>query len=221
MNKKIMIIIGVVIVVGVGVFFMMNNKAQAPTTKPTNNVVNNKLADDSDMAPKSLKDLLLKNEPVQCKYISEGTTGTFYVADKNIRSDMNILADGQTIINHMIVQDKVSYTWTEGAKTGFKIIAPEEEATIPAENKNSPLEQQSVIDMDKKMAYSCSPWEKDMDLFNLPSDVEFTDLNALVPTENKTNELNNETSLKAMQCAACDSSPAENRAQCKAALGCN
>ena len=148
------------------------------------------------------------------------------MADKKVRGDMNIKAEDKIMISHMIVSDQVSYTWTEGAKTGFKMVA--DKNAVEDNSSTPPVDQNSAVDINKKMAYNCSPWSKDNSYFELPSSVQFTDLSAMIPAvtpkapvENKANKPGAENNLKSAQCVACASVPAASQAQCRAALGCN
>lgn len=221
MNKKISIIIGVVVVIGL-VFYFSMNKTSAPSQTELKSEVNN--SNDSKTSLQSLKDLLAKNEPVKCEYKSEGATGNFYIANKKVRGDMNIPVDGKTMVSHMIIIDDTSYTWNDGAKTGFKITA-DKNASTPKNESNPPVDQQSSVDVEKPMAYNCGAWSVDSSYFELPAGVEFSDLSSLMPTitpestENKTSKPDTQT--KDTKCAACDSVPESTRAQCKTAMGCN
>ncbi|MCX6793454.1 MAG: hypothetical protein NTY12_05580 [Candidatus Falkowbacteria bacterium] len=216
MNKKILIIIGVVVVIGLAVYFTMGKKEQ-----PNQGAINNRLADDSQMAPaKSLKDLLLAGKAMKCDYSDKGMTGTFYLADQKMRGNTKITADDKTIESHMIMVDKTSYTWTEGAKTGFKIVASE------ADVQNAKTtEQQESVSLDKAMNYKCGDWSKDNSYFELPAGVTFNDLSSMIPSStpkipSTTTDSSEKDNLKTAQCAACDNVPAASQAQCKAALGC-
>lgn len=222
MNKKILIIVGVIIVLGLVAYFTMGKK-EAPNQLASNT----RLADDTNMAPnQSLKDLLLGGKALKCEFKDDKSASTFYMADQKVRGDVLINAEAnKTMKSHMIVIDKVSYTWVEGEKTGFKIAASESDVKNNSEANQA--QNQEAVNLDKKMDYKCSNWSKDSSYFELPVGVEFKDLSSLLPSMTPKSPANNETNsptdnkdLKNTQCAVCDSAPAESRAQCKAALGC-
>jgi len=213
MNKKILWIIVAVLVVAALFLFIRRDRFFSESMPET------KLADDSEMAaPASLRDLVMRNRPMKCSVNEEANQGTFYIADKNMRGDFTSVSDGKSVSGHMIVKDNVSYTWMDGEKTGFKLAANEDLEVEASEG----AQQKEQIDLDSKTNYDCDTWSKDNSYFDLPSGVEFTDLSAMMKTSVGAGAEASETvDLKAMQCAACDSVPAESKAQCKSSLGCN
>lgn len=223
MNKKVLIIIGVIIVLGLTVYFMVGKK---DTSDQAVSNINNRLADDSKMAPtQSLKDLILGSKALKCNYKDNNTESTFYMADKKMRSDSQLTTEGKAFKNHTIMIDKTSYVWNEGDKTGFKMTVPDINSQVST--TPSTTGEKSEIDLNKKANYNCGDWSKDESLFELPVGVEFKDLSSLIPTtpqasaQNEINPNPENKSIKSSQCLACDSAPAESRAQCKIALGCN
>lgn len=214
MNKNLIYIIIAVVIIGGGAFYFLNKDKASTELMPST-----QLADDSDMkGSSSLRDLVMRNRPMQCTVNESDSQGTFYVADKNMRGDYSMVNDGKTIVGHMIVKGDTSYTWTEGEKTGFKFTASSDTET-ESEVDNS-AQKQEQVDLDEEVNYDCRAWNKDNSYFELPAGVEFTDFSAMMNI-NASGSGSGSVDLKAMQCAACDSAPAESRAQCKAALACN
>lgn len=223
MNKKILIIVGVIVVLGLGIYFAMGKKN---TSDQATGNINNRLADDTNMAPtQSLKDLILGSKALKCNYKDDTTESTFYVADKKMRSDASMTIDGKVLQNHTIMIDNTSYVWNEGDKTGFKMAIPAENSE--ASTNSNTTGKNTEVDLNKKANYNCSNWSKDEAMFEVPGSVEFKDLSSLIPASpkmpalNETNPDQENKSLKDNKCAACDSVPADAQAQCKQALGCN
>jgi hypothetical protein len=218
MSKKILIIIGIVVALGL-VGYLIFNQIKSPNPIE----VATRLADDSAMAEKtSLKDLINQNKPMMCEFSGEGMVNKFYLADKKMRSDNSFVSDNKTIINHTIVINNTSYTWSEGATTGFKVTV--EDNDVASNKTESTTNDQAQIDFNQQVDYRCVDWAKDETYFELPSNVTFTDLNAMMPATNpagNNSETPSDNGLKAMQCAACDSAPADSRAECRAALNCD
>lgn len=220
MNKKILIIIGVVVVFGLVIYFAMMQK-----TAPNSDQVSNdtSLADDSDMSgEQSLRSLMMGKQAVKCQVVIENMTNDFYIADNNMRSDFGTMVDGKLTKGHMIVKGDASYTWIEGEEQGFKVVITEEDMAV----NNTDEDVNQNVDFDEKMNYSCQPWKKDASYFELPNGVDFSDLSSLVPSTPpdpvmSQDNAGTEGSMNDSQCSACDSIPAENQAQCRAALGCN
>jgi ABC-type Na+ efflux pump permease subunit len=204
MNKKIWLIIVIVIIVAGGLYLVLG-KNKEPNKETAH------LADDTQVAPtKSLKDLVLQGKAMKCSFKNDNSQGTFYVADQKVRGDISAVVNGKDFKNHTVIMDKTSYTWLEGEKTGFKMTASEN--TTPTENL-TPEQKQETVNMEAKMNYTCVNWNKDNSYFELPKDVSFSDLSSLIPSAKII------PSTK-VDCSICDKLPEANRAQCKTSLGC-
>jgi hypothetical protein len=212
MNKKALIAVAVIIVIAAAYLFISQNKSKDDSAAK---VPETRLADDSEMiGNESLRALALKGKPLQCEVNQGSMNGKFYVDGKNMRSDFSTTASGKATTGHMIVTNDTSYTWMDGEKTGFKM-------TLSAEQQASAetgAQKQEKVDLDAKYDYKCTSWSKNSSYFEVPSDVTFNDLSAMM---NAGANASGSANLKVIQCAACDKVPAESKAECKAALGCN
>ncbi len=211
MNKKALIAVAIIIVIAAAYLFINQNKSKNDLAE---GVPETRLADDSEMSGnESLRALALRGKPLQCEIKQDAnTSGKFYIAGENMRSDFTTTIEGKTSTGHMIMVDNVSYTWMDNEKTGFKMAISESDKN----EAESGAQKQEKIDIDSKVDYNCSSWSKNNSYFEVPSDVTFTDLSAMMNTN-----ASGGADLKAIQCAACESAPAESRAECKAALACN
>lgn len=212
-NKMLWIVIAIVVVIilGGGAYWFMSKQPQPSVSNST---------EASDDAPQSLKDLMATNRPMKCEFSNNNDVGIVYVANGKVRGDFTTSANGQTMQAHMITDSETSYTWIEGMKTGYKISisAAGQEATT---NTNVAQEQ---FNTDQKLDYRCDGWSADASIFILPSDVEFNDLSAMMPTTGSVNVNTNaqgSAGAGAPNCSICDSIPSESRSECLTALGCN
>ena len=200
-----------IIVFGVGAYFLSQNKtatnsAKQEIAKPTNS---------TKSAESTLKDLLASKVPSKCTYSTDaGATkisGTVYVAGGKVRGDFTTTSGKTEITGHMATDAKYVYTWTDGSKQGYKF------ATDTITNAKTEANTQQP-DFNQKFNYSCSPWLEDSKMLELPKDVTFTVFSIpTVPTGTTGTSLNNQAA-----CQACASLPAgETKTACLTQLKCN
>lgn len=131
-----------------------------------------------------LADALKTGKPVMCvfsnKTVPVARSGTIYISGIHIRTDY-IVTNGQPgkSQGHLVSDGEYFYIWTE-LNTGFKIqisAFPGQNATTSAENLLS-----SYMTMDANSEIKCLPWQADMTVYNLPNNINFTDLTKSWPT---------------------------------------
>ncbi len=209
-NKNTWLVVGALIVV-IAVGYLFINRQQPGAS--SNSVAGTNEASQPG-EPQSLKDLMMAGRPMKCEFRDDAdstkTTGQVYVDNKNVRVDFVVTEKDKTTDGHMIVNDTTAYTWMEGSKDGFKM-------SFTAEQKAEAEQQQ--VDPNKKLDYECDNWSGDAATFTVPADVNFRDLNSLLPSGAQGNA-SGSVDMKANACAACDQAPESSRAQCRAALGC-
>ncbi len=211
MDKKVIIgIVVAVLVVGGGIFVASSNKSSQPTPASTSGQQTATQPGDSQ---KSLKDLITAGQSVTCKFsdTASGSDGVMYISSGKSRGDFSTTSQGQTMKAHTIADKDSSYMWTDNSATGYK-------TSLSAAKPSGSPDKSQGMDPDKKMDYKCDPWSADATMFDLPKGVNFTEMGAMMvqPSASATGTQNS----NAAQCAACDSAPAESRAQCRAALNC-
>jgi hypothetical protein len=206
-NKAIIIVVAALVVLGLGAWLLLSRGGGVVPGTTTNN-------------PKTLAAMIAAGVPVQCTLAASeangNMSGTFYVANKSVRADYTVQDEDKPMAGHMIVQDKTSYMWFEGAKTGFKMTASEEETTgAPTENQQ--------FNPNEEMDFQCGAWVPNPSLFALPSGVTFNEF-ALPTMPSATNGPTGGVSGAApsgsADCSVCDSLPASYQAQCKQSMGC-
>lgn len=223
MNKNaIWIGVVIILVIGIGAYLVMNNKPSDNEIGETNGIDEVDNQNPSAGTMMSMKELLAAGQSKKCEFNDDTdgrvTAGTMYISGGMMRGDFNTTDNNQAVAMHMIVKDQTTYTWIDGQNSmGFKMMLN----TSATTNTNT---NRSNVDLDKKIDYRCSAWAADNSMFEMPSGVQFNDLNAVIPqatppTRTTTN-VNTSDDANKSQCAACDSLPSDSRDQCRSALGC-
>lgn len=163
----------------------------------------------------SIEELFLLGNDVMCTFTQDdaGTRvdGTVYLAAQaqRIRADFTASAQGQTMEGSVIRKDGTNFTW---GTTPFGTFATQ----VKVEDTKAQAQESNSVDFDQSMDYSCAPWRVDNSKFDLPSGIEFTDINAQVMQIDAA-----VGGVQDLQCSACDNIPDANaKTQCRAALGC-
>jgi hypothetical protein len=195
MNKKIILVIVAVIVLGLGGFLVYSKVLKPAGITPENSST-------------SLKALITKGIPQTCTYDIGGTSGTIYVSGQKMRGDFEAKDEEKTVKSHMIVDGDTSYMWTEGQPTGYKIVAEKEEGTT----SEAGTSQTGPIDVNQDYNYICKPWVVNNSVFNLPAGINFMNFG----------EMSNPSggSMPA-QCSVCNSLTGDEKTQCLVSLNCN
>jgi hypothetical protein len=216
MNKNILIVIVLLILGAVGAYFFLN--------KPQ---VGNPLTGNSqETVSASMADLLKMGKDYMCTFTTSdettGTTnGTIYVADQGAKFGGTFITQpvtGTQTESHIVRADDYTYVWTVGETQGFKMkIDPEDDSLFPTSETD-----QTAIDDDTAMDFSCVPWRPQDSMFTVPTDIEFVDFSAQLemmqqyaapsPTDQGTGAANN--------CSVCAQLEGDTKTQCLAALGC-
>ncbi len=202
MNKKILAVVVVAILIGVTGFILLkpNKTTVAPVQQNAPEVKT-----EQSPQPKSLKDLLSVKVSQECTFTDgKGNSGTVFVSNGKVRSDFTTEAEGKQIKSHTIVDGQTVYFWMEGQTNGYKM--PLNTASDKPVASSQASQTQEQVDIDKKVDYNCKNWIVNSAVFNIPTEIKFSDFGALV-TPN--------------QCAACESLTGEAKTQCKTALKCS
>lgn len=206
MNKKLPLIIGALVIIVIVAYLLMPKDQK--TTPQSQTVVKQNTTDQIATQPKSLKDLLTLGKTQECSF-NDGSDNqmTIFVANNKMRGNFDSKVGGQIMKSHIIVDGQTSYIWVDGQNTGYKMSV---DKTVKDQANNQP----NQVDLDKQVNYSCKDWTADSSVFNLPTGINFTDLNTLIAPTGKGGS--NPT-----QCASCDTLQDEAKTQCKTILKCN
>lgn len=199
MKKKIIIIVGILVLATVS-FFIFKNKNQ------DQDGVQNQTGKNS---PKNLKEIFGLGIAQKCTY--DG--GVVYVANGKMRGDFTSMDEGVAMNGHMIVDGNTSYIWSDGQSIGYKTTfdlnetPTTESGDTSVSNDINPLQPED---------YACDAWIANPEVFALPAGVEFKDFSSLIPTmppnAGDTGSQNN--------CSYCDMLSGDDKSQCLSAMNC-
>ena len=139
-----------------------------------------KTPDTEEATKGSLKNLLAMEGSQKCTISSKTETsessGEVMVSNGMMRGMFTSTADGQTMTSNMIVKENVSYMWSDAMPQGIKMAfdaAPADEG-----------QPQQGVDTNLEYDYDCEDWTEDASAFELPADITFTDLAAMMEGAN-------------------------------------
>ena len=163
----------------------------------------------------SILDLMKLGKSVKCTYSIDITgnkmDGVSYVSGEKVRGDFNTTGpeDSKTE-SHMISDGGWVYVWNSVMPQGFKMkISDVEESVKPESSQDqAPTGNASLDTLQKKFDYKCDNWAPDNSVFDVPTDVTFTDFSDTMKS------LGN-------KCSACELiKDTEGKETCKKQLGC-
>lgn len=212
--KKVLIAVVVIILLAAGYFYYSRSKSgSVPGTMTGEKVTGGMM---------SIKDLIAAGVPQKCTFTSTNESGsnegTNYISGGSVRGDYTNNYNGKTTATHMISDGKITYVWTEGEKTGYRMTVPE---ASPQENTNgekSPATGEA--NLSEKLDYKCSAWVPDNSLFTPPTDVTFTDFSQVMQQVPSSAPAMKEDTSSQSQCSYCDSLSGDQKTQCLSALNC-
>ena len=189
MNKKVIIIIAAIAVL---VFLVLTSLQQQQT-------------------PDEIAQLIESGQSLECVVNREengvNTTGHVYIDGSRVRGTITNTSTDINYTSDFLTDGIYAYVWgktTEG-DTAIKFRVDDQNA-----------EQDQVFDTSDRSGMECQPWTVDESTFNIPSDIEFTDISA------QTDKLK-QVSGDVLQdsCNACDQIEDDNSRQlCLQTLNC-
>src|SRR3989344_3866057 len=174
MRKQVMIIIGAVVVIALVSLFAYSRVSKSPSSVA--DVVKEGAQSVESMTKGSIKSLLSGGKNVSCtiNYPDGQGRGTVYVSGQKMRGDFMMMADGKEMESHMIQDGDTGYFWSGTQGTKMK-IDKEANASPVASAQNA-----QGADLDKEVDLKCSAWMQDSSKFEVPSNVQFTDVSAMI-----------------------------------------
>ena len=125
--------------------------------------------------PVSLNDALTSGGTRKCTSSTNvggiTTTSAYYIAHGVARFDSETTTDGKVEKSHLIIKDGLSYTWTDGAKSGYKMTSQNDFPPVQGQ-QNSGVPQPST----DQAPDNCTAWAVDESVLTIPSTITFTDL---------------------------------------------
>jgi len=168
----------------------------------------------------TLTDLMQRGQSLKCTYVikinKKTVKGTIYTANKNFRSEFKMpylknknntaytLSDGENL-----------YMWNSAVKTGTRMNIKKMEA-LGKEQSGNQETQKTVAELQKKYKYNCSSWKARGNFFKVPTNVNFTDLTAMMEGLKGLGDKlkKGTTDPQTDSCAICNSLPAAVKQQC-------
>ena len=204
-KTHILSLVAIIAVIGLA-WFAWSTETKAPQSE--DEVV-------TETTPKTLRELLSVDQSQVCTFSQLAdeftTTGMVYVADGQMRTDFEAEVASTTQNGHVIVKSGQVYVWLEDDTKGMT-MALDLSTTTESNLRSSPVN----LD-DENVTYSCEDWSTDSAVFELPGNIEFTDLSALMGASTPAGA---SLSGNAEQCAACAKLPEPQQDQCLSVLKC-
>ncbi len=182
MNKKVLIGVIVVILIAAGGWFAYsksNEKDDAQARTDANTAENSN--DDSifDSSANTLRGLLGFKNAV-CTYSDQEGSGTIYIANEDRMRYNFTSTNPEQPSGSMIMSDGTQYIWEDATKEGFTMRYNPNDARDEAAGSNATDQNEESVDLDQEYNFSCEKWSVDQSVFTPPSDVTFTDMEALL-----------------------------------------
>ena len=164
----------------------------------------------------TIKDLMGANKAQKCIWeTAEQGSSTVYVDGKKTRAESDIPAMGDQPAQQMIAitDPEWSYSWNPVTKKGMKVkieeadlneVDPREDGEV-WEDAAGDAEYMETINQD--FEFKCESWKADAKMFFPPTDVNFTDMNAMMEGVKQ--------NLQEMK-KVCDMLSGEDKAECLA-----
>jgi len=219
MNKKalIAVVVAILLAVSVGIF-VLSNKTSKPSDSSSTQT-SNTTQNSNVMQKKSLKDLMGLGISQECKFTDQtsGSSGVVQTTGNKVYGEFTSSDSGQTVLSHMISDGVNVYVWMEGQSQGIKMS----EKSID-DFSDAPDNQKGSVDLNTQSDYKCGVWAVDNSVFDLPEDLEFQDLSAMMQESQTTlQETQGEGSGDTNQeCKACENLSGSAKDQCLQTLGC-
>lgn len=158
----------------------------------------------------TIKDLIGLGRSVKCTWESpQGQgKGVVYASANKAKTEMEIDVDGQKMMINSLIDGDWMYQWGNSMMGNTKMNIKELEKMAPQQDQEQP---QAAQNYNQELNYTCTPWGIDASVFNLPSDIEFTDT-----TQQMTNMMENAEQMQQDLCKMCQNLPEQAKADCLA-----
>ncbi len=168
--KKIVPVLVIVLILGVGGYFYMSSKGMLPKAPigTSNNVGSNVFT--------SIKDALSQSLSLKCVYKDErGIQTTTYIKGGAVRVTMEGVKEKDQP-NNIILKDKKMYMWDETSKAGFTFAMMEPVITPGQEVEVKKSQDAEVLSEIEKYKDSCKATVIADSFFTPPTDVKFQNM---------------------------------------------
>ena len=170
-NKIMLLGLGVLVVVGIGGYLIINN---AQTQKENTDQSQSDLSSEQTGAVKnfvgSIQEAMSMGVGMKCTYEVEGSQYEGYVKGNSYRG---MVASAQGI-SQVIVKDNCVWSWSEDESQGVKMCSD------PEDGSDSSVWDNPESGLDTSLNYECSAVAVSDSQFSPPSDIEFIDFEAMM-----------------------------------------
>lgn len=138
------------------------------------------IQDSSETFSGKITDLLKLGKDLKCTWdtTDQGVdvSGTAYISGQKSRTEMKINQPEMTVTSYFVSDGDTAYMWGDN-QPGFKMnLADFEDQSDDTSSDSAPAENNWNQDFD----YNCSAWAVDPSVFQIPTDIEFTDMGQMV-----------------------------------------
>lgn len=187
--QKVAILVAVVLALGVSGWYFLSNDAtdEARTQEDTESTQSaENTQDESFSGFGSIAELVRRGDSFVCEFRTESegaiSEGTAYIdgPSERYRMDATYQDASESGSFNAIVADQMMYWWgdTPEGRVGMRMSLPEEEAATAAPPES--FGSEAAVSAQEDVEYECDPWRVDVSAFTPPSDVEFTDMDAMM-----------------------------------------
>jgi len=169
MNKKLGIIIGVIVLVlllGVGGYYVLH------TSKTNIPYASSGQQKTSGTVFSSIQEALMNHLSLSCDYTSGDMHTVAYIKNGMVRADITNSTDSSQS-GSVIMKDKKMYYWN--GKTGMMMVMPDVTGTAPTGTVTQDSNGQNTVQNLEQYKQYCKTATVDGSKFDVPSDVKFTD----------------------------------------------
>ena len=206
--KRIIIVVTAVLVVAAGAgatYFLLNRDSGDQASLGSSEISTS----GSDSEEVSINDLLTRNASLECTYdVVDGestNTGIAYFSGaKDMYGEFTNKTEDKSSTAYVIRRGDTQYVWQKDANEGYK-------ADVSAYDKDKQQQMSQQLDPDQKYKFSCKDWKKDTSKFEVPADIQFTDISAQLNQAQTASDEAREQACEAL-------SNADAKAACKNAI---
>lgn len=158
------------------------------------------------------------------------TTGKMYISGKKMFHTATIKnEEGEMVSNYILNEDWI-YTWGDNVPamkmqlSKIQEMAPELTYEEKQKMEGNTTVNYKELGIDENLEMDCKNWNEDNRMFEIPKDIEFTDITETLKDFTKQFQQTTETidEINDSKCAVCNMTPDENtKRECLASLGCN
>ncbi len=185
----IILVILAIVALGGSILFINTKKPNLEESTATEMIVtNDETETDSDLSfSGTYFDTIEKGSPLECDWSAPEGFGPNQIGQGKLYTDGN--GNGRTeavfsVANanantYAIFMNETVYQWTElpsGQKIGIKITKEDAQAS---EDNLTDEEKEQGKQYASQYSFSCKPWAIDTTMFELPDDVEFSEVSSL------------------------------------------